>query len=191
MTVAVPPADGARMIVGLIVVVLVEALLLLMWNRRYFSWGVPVFQRRIAAPAAALSDLPFNWLEGDYPPVRWSKIVFEPLSKDSCGFREGGLWAGRPGYLPIMRGLILADRRRREVRVIGWCNWSIAWMLAILVPALFLRPLPALFLLGILLVSYLVQRRRFANVATAVEAMVKANQDFPLPPRHAQATANS
>jgi hypothetical protein len=167
------------MIIGLIVVVLVEALLMFSWNRGYFSWGLPLFQQRIEAPVAALSRLPFNWLEGDYPPASWATIVFEPLTENTCGFRETLLMARGPGYLPIMRGLIVADRKRREVRVIGWCNWGALLVAAMLVPAL--RPMPgvALCLFGFLVFSYLVQRRRFQNVAIAVRALLEANSAFP------------
>lgn len=163
------------MIVVLIALVLVEAVLMFLWNRSYFGWGVPLFRQRIAAPAQALSRLPFNWLEGDYPPARWAPLVFEPLSEDTCAFREALLMPRGPGYLPVMRGLIVADRRRREVRVVGWCNWSVLLIAAILVPGMAMKPLVALFFVGVLAASYLVQRRRFRNVAIAVGAMVEAN----------------
>jgi len=163
------------MFIGLIVVVLVEALLMAFWNRRYFSWGLPLFRQRIAAPAAALAHLPFNWLEGDYPPATWARIVFEPLSADRCAFRETLLMPRGPGYVPIMRGLIVADRRQREVQVIGRCNWSILLIAASLAPAMFVIPGAALVLAGMLAVSYFVQRRRFQNVASAVRALVEAN----------------
>jgi hypothetical protein len=170
------------MIIGLVmVVVLVEAVLMLLWNRRYFGWGVPVFRQRIAAPAAALSDLPFNWLAGEYPPARWATLVFEPLSRDTCGFREALLMPRGPGYLPVMRGLIVADRQRREVRVVGWCNWSVLLIAATLVASMAVMPAVALGLLGLLVASYLVQRRRFQNVATAVRALLEANRTLSPP----------
>lgn len=167
------------MIIGLIVVVLVEALLMAFWSRWYFAWGLPLFKQRIFVPAATLSHLPFNWLEGDYPPANWARIVFEPLSEDKCAFRETLVMPRGPGYVPIMRGLIEVDRRGREVQVIGRCNWSILLMAATLVPALFVIPAAALLLSGLLVASYLVQRRRFQNVATAVRALLESNK----PPR--------
>ncbi|MBO9716292.1 MAG: hypothetical protein J7507_05650 [Pseudoxanthomonas sp.] len=169
------------MIIALVAVILVELLLLALWNRRYFGWGLPVFTQRIPAAPAALTRLPFNWLEGDYPPARWATLVFEPLSDDSCAFRETLLMPRGPGYVPIMRGLIVADRRRREVRVIGWCNWSIAMMAAIAVAGLAIKPAAALFFLGMLAVSYLVQRRRFQNVAAAVGALLENNKEWAPP----------
>ncbi|TWI04644.1 hypothetical protein IP90_00777 [Luteimonas cucumeris] len=165
----------------LITVVLVEALLMFLWSRSYFSWGLPVFKQCIAAPAAALSHLPFNWLEGEYPPASWASIVFEPLSGNMCAFRESLLMPRGPGYLPIMRGLIVADRQRREIRVIGWCNWSILLIAASLVPALVVMPAVALFFVGVLGASYLVQRRRFQNVAIAVGALLETNKEWPQP----------
>jgi len=167
------------MIIGLIAVVLVEALLMAFWNRWYFSWGLPLFKQRIVVPAGTLSHLPFNWLDGDYPPANWARMVFEPLSEGACAFRETLLMPRGPGYVPIMRGLIVVDRRGREVQVIGRCNWSILLIAATLVPAMFVIPGAALALTAILAVSYFVQRRRFQNVASAVRAMVAANQ----PPR--------
>jgi len=163
------------MLIALIVVMLVEFLLMALWNRRYFGWGLPVFTQRIAAAPAALAHLPFNWLEGDYPPARWATLAFEPLSDDACAFRESLLMPRGPGYVPIMRGLIVADRRRREIRVIGWCNWSIVLIVASLAPGLVINPAAVLFVLGLLLVSYFVQRRRFQNVAIAVGAMLEHN----------------
>ncbi len=169
------------MIFLLIAAVLVEASLMCFWNRSYFGWGVPVFKQRIAAPAALLSHFPFNWLEGEYPPASWATIVFEPLSENTCAFREALLMPRGPGYLPIMRGLIVADRQRREVRVIGWCNWSVLVIAATLVPALIVMPAVALFFAGLLAASYLVQRRRFQNVAIAVGALLETNKAWSPP----------
>lgn len=169
------------MIIALLAAVLMEAVLMLFWNRRYFSWGLPVFTQRIAAGPEALAHLPFNSLPGDYPPAHWATLVFEPLSDNTCGFRESLLMPRGPGYLPVMRGLIIADPRRREVRVVGWCNWSVVLAVAILFAGLLVRPGVALFLLALLLTSYLVQRRRYQNVATAVGALVAGNGTPPRP----------
>lgn len=167
------------MIIGLMVAVLVEALLMGFWNRSYFSWGLPLFKQRIQVPAASLSHLPFNWLEGDYPPASWARIVFEPLAESTCAFRETLLMPRGPGYVPVMRGLIVADRRKSEIQIVGRCNWSILLVAAILVSALTAKPAATLVTAGLLVGSYFVQRRRFQNVATAVRAMVHANP----PPR--------
>ena len=179
------------MIIGLIAAVVVEAVLMLFWNSRYFGWGVPLFKQRIAAPTTDLARLPFHWLEGDYPPANWATLVFEPLSETTCGFRETLLMPRGPGYLPIMRGLIVADRRRREVRIIGWCNWTVLLIAAVLAWGLFVRPGVSLLLLALLAVSYFVQRRRFQNVAIALEALLKSEENAMAQSRAGQLRSSS
>jgi hypothetical protein len=157
---------------ALIALVLIEGLLLVLWNRAYWSWGIPVFSRRIAVPTAALLRFPFDRLEGEVAMEKWPTLAFRPLSTRSWAFRESvGLHFGWR-YPPIMRGLIVIDRRRSEIRVVGVCNWSALFAAATLVPAIAVKPAAVLIVAALLGGSYLMQRHRFMAVDAAVRRLM-------------------
>ncbi len=153
---------------ALIALVLIEGVLLVLWNRAYWSWGMPLFRRRIAVPTSALLHFPFDRLESEVAAEKWPALVFRPLSKRTWAFRESfGLHFGWR-YPPIMRGLIVIDRQRSEIRVVGLFNWSVLFAVATLVLAVAVKPAAVLIVAVLLGGSYLVQRHRFMAVDSAV-----------------------
>ena len=157
---------------ALIALVLIEGFLLVLWNRAYWSWGIPLLSRRIAVPTSALLHFPFDRMEGEVAAEKWPALVFRPLSKHTWAFRESfGLHFGWR-YPPIMRGLIVIDLQRSEIRVVGLCSWSVLFAVATLVPAVAVK-LAAVTIVAVLLGgSYLMQRRRFMAVDSAVRRLM-------------------
>jgi hypothetical protein len=75
-----------------------------------------------------------------------------------------------------MRGRIVLNARRHEVRVIGLCSWFVAILSLLLLPLVAMRPTvaPMLLVLPLFLASYLVQKRRYAAIVEALRMQLKA-----------------
>jgi len=157
---------------ALIALVLIEGALLVLWNRAYWPWGIPLFSRRIAVPTSALLHFPFDRLEGEVAAEKWPVLVFRPLSRRTWAFRESfGLHFGWR-YPPIMRGLIVIDLQRSEIRVVGLCSWSVLFAVATLVLAVDVKPAAVPIVAVLLGGSYLMQRHRFMAVDSAVHRLM-------------------
>ena len=157
---------------ALIALVLIEGALLVMWNRAYWSWGIPLFHRRIAVPASALLRFPFDRLEGEVAVEKWPALVFRQMSGRAWAFRESfGLHFGWR-YPPVMRGLIVIDRQRSELRVVGLCSWSLLFAVATSALAVGAKPAAVLIVAVLLGGSYLVQRHRFMAVESAMRRLM-------------------
>lgn len=161
---------------ALIVLILIEGILLVSWNRAYWAWGLPLFSRRIAVPTSALLRFPFDRLEGEVVSEKWPALLFHPLSKRTCAFRESfGLHFGWR-YPPIMRGLIVIDRQRGEIRMVGWCSWTVLFAVGTLIPAMSVKPAAVLIVALLLGGSYLMQRHRFVAVDSAVHRLMTTGE---------------
>ncbi|WOB47954.1 hypothetical protein NYR97_11690 [Xanthomonas hydrangeae] len=160
----------------LLVLLVIEGVLQIAWNRPYFRWGLPVFQRRIPVTSTQLACFSLAQVENAVEPTRWPDLRFHPLSEHAYAFRETFLVFVGPVYPLVMRGHIAIDRRRREIVITGFCNWTILYIvIVILVPALAIRPGVVLMFLGLLALVYLLQRRRFGSVETAVQMLLSTN----------------
>lgn len=157
---------------ALVALALIEAALLVLWSRTYWSWGLPLFSRRIAVPTSALLHFPFERLEGEVAAEKWPALVFRPLCKRTWAFRESfGIHFGWR-YPPIMRGLIVIDRQRSEIRVVGLCSWAVLFVVATLVLALAEKPAAVPIVAVLIGGNYLVQRHRFVAVDSAVRRLM-------------------
>ncbi len=82
-----------------------------------------------------------------------------------------------------MRGRIAVDRRQREITITGDCSWTVVYAaVGILVPAAIVMPGVTLMFVALLGVAYLLQRRRFIDVETAVRTLLQ-NSTTALIPR--------
>ncbi|KIQ28876.1 hypothetical protein VDG09_15200 [Xanthomonas campestris pv. raphani] len=153
------------MLYVLIALLLIEAVLMLCWNRWYCRWGVPLYVRRIPATATALAHFPLGRIEMTLDDSAWAPLVFHPLSETSSAFRESVWMRLKPNYAPVMRGVVVVDKRDREIRIVGLCNWSMLWVALMLVQALPVVPLPVLAFTVLLGVIYAIQRHRFNHVS--------------------------
>lgn len=157
------------MAITLIALLLIETVLLMAWVAGYFSWGITLFNERIAASPAMQARLSLGSLERDLPQDRWLQMAFRESFAPSFGLR----------YFPVMRGRIVLNARRHEVRVIGLCSWFVAILSLLLLPLVAMRPMvaPMLLVLPLFLASYLVQKRRYAAIVEALRMQLKA--EFP------------
>ncbi|WP_254057302.1 hypothetical protein [Stenotrophomonas sp. ZAC14A_NAIMI4_1] len=104
------------MALTLIALLLVEVLLLVRWAPFFFGTGLALFNQRIAASPAQLAQLSLGGLEHDLPDEKWMRLVFHALPDGSVAFRESYAphFGGR--YFPLLRGQLVVDTRRREMR---------------------------------------------------------------------------
>ena len=111
------------MAIALIALLLIELLLLALWAPFFFRTGIALFNQRIAATPAELAQLSLAGLEHDLPPDTWLCLVLRALPDGSIAFRESFVPSIGRRYFPLMRGRVMIDARRREVRVVGLCSW--------------------------------------------------------------------
>lgn len=129
------------MAIALIALLLIELLLLALWAPFFFRTGIALFNQRIAATPAELAQLSLASLEHDLPPDTWLCLVFRALPDGSIAFRESFVPSVGRRYFPLMRGRVMIDARRREVRVVGLCSWFALGLTLMLVPVILVDPL--------------------------------------------------
>lgn len=170
------------MAIALIALLLVEAVLLVLWVPACFDRGIVLFNQRIAASPAMQARLSLGSLERDLQPDRWMPLAFHLLPDGSLAIRE----SIGPGfdlrYYPVMRGHIVLNARRHEVRLTGRCSWFVAVFSMLVLPMVAMRPTaaPLLLLLPMFLASYLIQKRRYARIVEVLRLQVKST--FPRQP---------
>lgn len=167
------------MAIALIALLLIEVLLLVFWAPFFFRTGIILFNQRVAASPAELSQLSLAGLDHDLPIEKWLRLAFRALPDGSVAFRESFEPSFQGRYFGLMRGLIVVETRRREVRVIGRCSWFALILTLLVVPIMLVRPMawPMLACPLIFYVGYRIQRRRYANVVEAVRARLRS--EFP------------
>ncbi|MCC7633899.1 hypothetical protein [Stenotrophomonas rhizophila] len=158
------------MAIALIALLLLEMMVQFAWTPAYYGWGIALFKQRIATPAAARVRLSPGSLERDMAVDTRLPLVFHAMPDGRIAFRES--FAVR--FYPVMRGRIEVDARRREVRVLGLCNWNTLAITLTMPFMIALRPsaAPMLLMLVMFLVCFLVQRKRFLGVVEAVRAQL-------------------
>ncbi|WP_414493733.1 hypothetical protein [Stenotrophomonas maltophilia] len=167
------------MAITLIALLLIETVLLMTWVAGYFSWGIALFNERISASPAMHARLSLGSLERDLPQGKWLHLAFHALPDGSMAFRESFAPSFGLRYFPVMRGRIVLNVRRHEVRVIGLCSWFVAILSLLLLPLVAMRPMvaPMLLVLPLFLASYLVQKRRYAAIVELLRMQLRA--EFP------------
>ena len=156
-----------------------ELILSTVWNRAYFSWGLPLWRVEIDFPESSSGDLPLEIIATRANRSTLFTLAFKPLSDVRCAFRERllPLRLARISYFPVMHGAIVIDKPNRSVRVIGLCN-AYAIFLPISLCMLFDGP-GAWIVFAILFgASYALQRLRFGHVAAAI---LQITQDEAMP----------
>ena len=158
------------MAIALIALLFLELIVQFAWTPAYYGSGIALFKRRIATPAAAPVRLSPGSLERDMAVDTRLPLVFHAMPDGRIAFRES--FAVR--FYPVMRGRIEVDARRREVRVLGLCNWNTLAITLTMPFMIALRPnaAPMLLMLVMFLVCFLVQRKRFLGVVEAVRAQL-------------------
>jgi len=152
----------------LLALVLLEGVLLVLWCRPWWPWGVTLFSRRLPVPASLLLDFPDARLQADLQSDQWPDLLVRRLDRRSFAFRESFGFHFGWRYPPMMRGMIFIDVRRRELRIVGRSSWTVLFVVASFIPALAVAPGGVVVVALIFAASYLVQRHRFLAVETAI-----------------------
>lgn len=162
------------MVEVMLALLLIEALLLVSWWAPYWVHGVPLFSRRIKVPTAALLHFPFERLEDEVADPQWPRLLFRPLAKRSWAFRESfGLHFGWR-YPPLMRGQVIIDLRRREIRVVGRCGWAMLFVGVCFIPAAAKAPAGVAVMGVVFAIIYVVQRHRYLAVEAAIRRLMSS-----------------
>jgi hypothetical protein len=166
----------------------VEVLLSRNWNLAYFKSGFPVFRACRQAATEPLISVDTVKLESLLPKSKQGKLQFRKVTGNLYVFREEYLafpdfrYTGIGWYCPIMHGNLIIDQAREQIEVIGRLNWFPLIFGPIAPVALLLVSWPLDWLLFIVwamlafvyvasAVSYLVQKKRFDQVADLVAKM--------------------
>lgn len=144
-----------------------EMVLSARWNRSYFTFGIPIFARRIER-TAGLDRVPLAKLEKSAATVAGTPLVFRPLGQNLIAFREKA-FGGVLHYTPVMRGAIKSRPEESFVTVVGLVNWSVITLAVVLV-ALLRRSvvIVAPYFLAAFSILYFIQAVRFFRVAAAL-----------------------
>lgn len=143
---------------------IVDALLVVKWNRTYFTVGIPIFMRRIERPEG-IAEMSLDELETSSRTAAGAPLLFHRFAPGLIAFRDK-VFGGTMHYIPIMHGVIRHDSTEGVVRVVGLLNWFvIAYIVsfAALLGKAVVDLLPvALTVLGVI---YFIQAVRYSRVA--------------------------
>lgn len=158
-----------------VAVMLLEIGLQLAWNPLYFSTGIRLFRESIPASAVMRERLVLNCLERDVATQDWMPLVFRALPDGRMAFRESFFVAFTGRYYPVMRGLVVVDAGRNQVRVEGICSWMTLCIVALCVsvPLVIAAAWPMLLILALFAYCYVIQRRRYHGVADALREQMR------------------
>lgn len=172
--------DSTFIIIGIAMMglLILEAALAGTWNRFYFTFGVPLFIKRVPVNLFSFPPLDYARLEAEFS-ASWSSksLVFKEYETGLIAFREKLLemrWGKSSSE--VMHGVLILDQNNQQVEVRGLANW---WFIALTALFVFVSIglgsnglLLAGFYVVIMGVVYYLQARRFSKVAEAVAAQV-------------------
>jgi hypothetical protein len=164
------PVILALSIVG--AAVILEIIASWKWTPSYFRFGIPIFIRRIER-AGGVAGVSIEPLEKSSKTATAPAFVFRQLGPDLIAFRERGF----NGYVPLMRGAIMARVEEPFVVVAGFVNWT-ALVVAIVLIAFLGRNVRYVgpYFLGVIAILYFIQGMRFYRVASALREPAHAEQ---------------
>jgi hypothetical protein len=139
------------------------------WNRAYYTFGVPIFIRRVHKPGG-IGDLPLDDLEKALATAAGPPLLFRRLDNNVIAFREK-VFGGVMHYIPIMHGVIRYDAAEGVARVTGIVNWFVIAFIAcfaFLLGRSFFELLPII--AGVYGIIYFIQAVRFNRVAKKLQA---------------------
>lgn len=154
---------------ALAAVLIAEIIASVRFNRWYFTFGIPIFLRRVDRPNG-LEDVSFETLQKGTATVAGAPLLFHRLAPNHIGAREK-VFAGGILYFPLMRGVIRHDPGEPAVKVIGLVNWTFVALLAALVVAFGKDARFAVPYIGLAMaILYLIQGVRYWRLANALRA---------------------
>ena len=105
--------------------VLVDLILSELWNKTYFTSGLPLFIKKIPVGIPRTNIPPLSRFETEFRSSWTSSIAFKEIEQNIYGFREKSIEFRVIRYSPLMHGMILFDFDNNQVIVKGFVNWSI------------------------------------------------------------------
>jgi hypothetical protein len=152
----------------------VDWLMLLSWNRWYFTTGVPIFRREVAArgPIPSPEELEAAFEHGFVIP-----LAFNRFEHDCTGFRDRLFdmsFRFRSNSFGLAHGVITYDENQQTLTVRAYANWSILAFDAVAISYAVLHPQSAwIGLVGLAVIhgiSYGVQRYQLRKLITFLES---------------------
>ena len=164
--------NGMLLSLGFVVAIaIVEGVLSWKWNRSYFTFGLPIFQRRVER-RGGLAGLDLDELQKRCATAAGAPMMFQPLGPNEIAFREKPM-GGLIHYMPLMRGVIRHRPEEPTVVVAGLVQWYILALAAILSwAALRWHAMVVVVYLGAAIaILYLIQGVRFYRIASALKPL--------------------
>lgn len=163
-------------------VAIIEIILSAGWSPIYFTTGIPIYRRLMAARPGATEILSPEQIQSALPPGgKRSPMLVRGVGKSRLAFRERIFHFG-VGYSPVMRGSIKYDPKTGKAEVCGYLNWYILTFASSLLLFILISPFdPAniiipLCMLVVLTYIYWIQKKRFREVGDAVLKLWGANR---------------
>lgn len=152
---------------AVLIIAIVEFVLGQRWIQAYFTFGVPIFWRRVDHPTG-LADVDLDELQKRCATAAGAPIQFRRLGPGLIAFREKP-FGGQIHYFPIMRGVIRHRREEASVMVAGLVKWWVVALVAVFAWYLRRNVIDVLpYIGGALAILYLIQAVRFARIAKAL-----------------------
>ena len=161
----------------LIATVIVETLLNARWSPHYFSKGISIYHHTVTMPPNIGMTPTAEAIESNLPDSGWyPPILVRKIGENQFAFREKMIHFGI-GYTPLMHGCLMCDPYSGRIEIRGYANWfpmifsCYFLMLSLSMPLDSLGVIFPLFLFGLFWFIYSIQRKRFEQVAAAVQKM--------------------
>jgi hypothetical protein len=153
-----------------VAIAIVEYVLSWKWNRSYFTFGLPIFLRRVER-RNGLAGLDLEQLQKRCATAAGAPMMFQPLGPDLIAFREKPM-GGLVHYMPLMRGVIRHRPEESSVVVAGLVQWYFVALAVILSWGLRANMMVVVVYLGAALaILYLIQGLRFYRIANALRVL--------------------
>jgi len=169
-------------IVSMVGFLALESILAGTWNRFYFTFGLPIFTRRIPVNVFSFPPLDFESIEAEFSGT-WNRksLVFMELEPGLYAFREKKLeFRGTRSNSEIMHGLLILEQNSQQVVVRGYANWWLFFFGALCAYLGVSLGTQGLLIIGVFLVVmvvvYFLQARRLNKVAEFVAGQVTAGR---------------
>ncbi len=167
------------LLTGGICAALIEIILSALWSPCYFSWGIPIYRRRITLKQGVRQLPTAAQLETALPKNdRIAPLLIRPINENRLAFREKLFHFG-VCYSPVMRGSITCKPATGELDVRGYLNWYLLVFVICLVLYLVTSPFEPVAVvilfcfLVVLCYIYRTQERRFSEVENALRKLWK------------------
>jgi len=113
----------ASNILGLLLLLLlvVELIGYSTWNKRYFTFGIPIFMRTIPVNDITLLSASAKDMEAHCPSSFWGpSIQFREIGQGEYAFRDAIFRLFGLGSPPILRGYLAYDHDKKQISVKGY-----------------------------------------------------------------------